>query len=398
MVITRRTVISLGISQLVCWGISYYLIAAFGGRIAEESGWSEAIVYGGFSIALVIMALTSPLTGRLIDQYGGRSVMTAGSAFIALGCSGIALSNSIAAYYAAWMVLGLAMRLCLYDAAFAALARMGGIRAKRAISQITLLGGLASTVFWPVGFFLAQTFGWRMALMIYALFALLTIPLHLSLPTGRFDEQPKAAEQDELPISSPAVTAKEQWIAGGLYALIFTLLNFLNSAMSTHMITLLAGLGLTAALSVWISTLRGIGQSFARVCEVLFGARLHPISLTILASLILPLGFIIGLFSGQFLAAALLFAFLFGAGNGLMTITRGTLPLVLFDLQTYGTLVGKLLVPGFLLSAAAPIIFTYIIQYFGEQTALGLSAGLACVIFILTLVLKYKFHPTAAKQ
>lgn len=396
--ITRNTVISLGISQLVCWGISYYLIAAFGARIAEDLGWNDAIVYGGFSAALVVMAITSPLTGRLIDRYGGSVVMSTGSILLAVGCGGIALSHSIGTYYAAWMVLGLAMRLSLYDAAFAALARIGGVHAKRPISKITLLGGLASTVFWPIGFFLAETFGWRIALFIYALFALLTLPLHLSLPKERFGEASNTADDLAPPLSPAAATTKEQWIAGSLYAVIFTLLNFLNSGMSTHMITLLAGLGLTAALSVWVSTLRGIGQSLARVCEVLFGARLHPVSLTILASMILPLGFVIGLLSGQFLAAALLFAFLFGAGNGLMTITRGTLPLVLFDHKTYGTLVGKLLVPGFLLSAISPIVYTYLIQHSGEQAALAISAGLAFVIFVLSLVLKSRFHPTAAKE
>jgi hypothetical protein len=157
------------------------------------------------------------------------------------------------------------------------------------------------------------------------------------------------------------------------------------------MITILAGLGLTAALSVWISTLRGIGQSFARVCEVLFGARLHPISLTILASGILPLGFFSGLLSGRFLTAALLFAFLFGAGNGLMTITRGTLPLILFDHNTYGATVGKLLVPGFLLSAISPIFYTFIIDKYGEHTALVVSAVLAFIIFVLSLVLKSRY-------
>ncbi len=396
--ITRQTVISLGLSQLVCWGISYYLIAAFGARIAEDLGWSEASVFGGFSAALLIMALTSPLTGRLIDQHGGRVVMTAGSILLALGCGGIAASYSISTYYASWMLLGFAMRLSLYDAAFATLARIGGVLAKRPISQITLLGGLASSVFWPIGFFLGETFGWRISLLIYACFALLTIPLHLSLPKGRFEEH-KRSQVHATPLLLPAaITIKEQRIAGSLYAFIFTLLNFLNAAMSTHMITILAGFGLTAALSVWISTLRGIGQSLARVCEVLFGARLHPTSLTILASALLPLGFIGGLFSGHFLTAALLFAFLFGAGNGLMTITRGTLPLVLFDHTTYGTLVGKLLVPGFLLSAVSPIIYTYIISHFGEQSALLFSLLLAFIIFILSLILKTRYAGTKINE
>lgn len=385
--ITRQTVILLGMSQLVCWGISYYLIAVFGSFIAADLDWSETAVYGGFSAALVVMAIASPLTGRLIDRYGGRLVMSGGSALLALGCSGIALSYSISVYYASWVLLGFAMRLTLYDAAFAALARIGGMNAKRPISKITLLGGLASSVFWPVGFFLADAFGWRAALLIYAGFALLTIPLHLSLPKQRLNSKNELSPS----LLPGTVSEKERWIAGSLYALLFTLLNILNSAMSTHMITILAGLGLTAVLSVWVSTFRGIGQSFARVCEVLFGGRLHPISLTILASFILPLGFLSGLFSGQFLTAALLFAFLFGAGNGLMTITRGTLPLILFDHSTYGATVGKLLVPGFLLSAISPIIYTFIINEYGEHTALVVSAVLAFIILGLSLVLKSRY-------
>lgn len=389
--ITRQAVLVLGTSQLICWGISYYLIAVFGGFIAADLGWSDSIVYGGFSAALVIMALTSPLTGRLIDQYGGRLVMTVGSFLLAFGCMGIASTHTISVYYFFWVVLGFAMRLTLYDAAFASLARIGGTRAKRAISQITLLGGLASTVFWPVGFYLVETFGWREALFVYAGFALLTIPLHLMIPKGRLAETP--LNKDNL-LNTPqkmAAHKREKLIAGSLYALIFTLLNFLNSAMSTHMISILAGLGLTAAASVWVSALRGIGQSLARLSEVLFGRRLHPLSLTIIASSLLPFGFIIGLFSGRFIVTAFLFAFLFGAGNGLMTITRGTLPLVLFDHSTYGALVGKLLVPGFLLSAIAPLVYTSIIDHFGEQTALNFSAMLAFLVFAAAAILQSRY-------
>lgn len=389
--ITRQTILMLGISQLICWGISYYLIAAFGEFIIADFGWSGSTVYGGFSAALVIMALTSPLTGRLIDQYGGRGVMTAGSFLLAFGCVGIALSHTVPVYYFSWLLLGFGMRLTLYDAAFASLARIGGGGAKQAISQITLLGGLASTVFWPIGFYLAETFGWREALFVYAGFALLTLPLHLRIPKSRFTESQSSKDTSLNTTTGLAPHGKERIIAASLYALIFTLLNFLNSALSTHMISMLAGLGLTAAASVWISSLRGIGQSAARLCEVLFGRRLHPFTLLLIASSILPFGFVIGLFSGQFLITALLFAFLLGAGNGLMTITRGTLPLVLFDLSTYGTLVGKLLIPGFLVSAIAPVVYTFIITHFGEKAALIFSAILALLIFIAAATLQFRY-------
>jgi MFS family permease len=389
--ITRKTIWVLGLSQLVCWGISYYLIAAFGAWIAADMGWSGTQVYGGFSVALAVMGLTSPWTGRLIDLYGGRPVMAAGSILLAAGCLGIAFSHSLASYYGSWIVLGLAMRLSLYDAAFASLARIAGAEAKRPISQITLLGGLASTIFWPIGFFLAESIGWRAALWVYAMFGLLTIPLHLAIPNAKFSDSVRSADSKLPPIKPLASVGQEKIAAGVVYAFIFMVLNFLNSGMSTHMINILSGLGVVAGIAVWASTLRGIGQSFARVCEVLFGRRIHPLTLTVIASAILPIGFLFGLASAEFVISAFIFAFLFGAGNGLMTITRGTLPLALFDHKTYGTFVGKLLVPSFLVSAASPLAYTVAIARWGEIAALAVSLLLAALVFASSLYLKRRF-------
>ena len=111
-----------------------------------------------------------------------------GSVLCAIGCVGLAMAQTVVAYYAAWICLGLAMRATLYDAAFAALVRIGGPEARRPIAQVTLLGGLASTCFWPIGHLLAEAFGWRGALLVYSGFALLTLPLHLAIPTGRHQD------------------------------------------------------------------------------------------------------------------------------------------------------------------------------------------------------------------
>ncbi|WP_139323434.1 MFS transporter, partial [Roseomonas sp. TAS13] len=183
--VPRRTVWALGLSQLIAWGVSYYLIGVLGERIATDLGWGMARVQGGFALSLLVMGLVSPLAGRMMDRQGGRRVMGLGSVLLALGCLGLALAREVVGYYAAWAVLGLAMRLTLYDAAFAALARIGGTGARRAMSQITLLGGLASTVFWPLGHLLAEHLGWRGACLAYAGAALLTLPLHLLIPNGR---------------------------------------------------------------------------------------------------------------------------------------------------------------------------------------------------------------------
>lgn len=385
--IPRRTVLCLGLAQLVSWGVSYYLIGAFGERIAGELGWSQSVIHGGLSAGLLVMGLSSGAVGRLIDRHGGRAVMCAGSLLTAAGCLGLAFAQTIAAYYAAWLALGLAMRLTLYDAAFAALARIGGGAARRPIAQITLLGGLASTVFWPLGHALAELFGWRGALIAYAGFALLTLPLHLALPAVAARPISDSAAAKPAIALGPADTR----LAGLLYALIVTCAGILNAGMSAHMIGILAGLGLPAAIAVWIAATRGIGQSLARLAEVLFGARVSPFDLNLAACLVLPLCFAIGLAGGASATAALAFAFAYGAGNGILTITRGTLPLLLFDPLRYGAQVGKLLAPGFLLSAASPLAYALLIERFGPGAALVLSGALALAMLAAALLLRLHF-------
>lgn len=400
--IRPRTVLLLGLSQLFCWGLFYYLIGGFGEAMAASLGWSDALVQGGFSAALLVMGLISGLVGRLIDRHGGRPVMVAGSLLGSVGCLGLAFAETVVPYYAAWIVLGVAMRCTLYDAAFAALARIGGTEARRPMAQITLLGGLASTAFWPLGHLLAEHFGWRGALVAYAALALLTLPFHLAIPATRHGP---AAAASQRPQDSPPET-RPRLAAAVLYALIVAVTSFLNSAMAAHMIGLMAGLGLAAGTAVTLSSLRGIGQSSARLGEVLFGRRLHPLSLNLLALTILPLGFAAGLaagglaagglMAGGFVTAAAAFALLYGAGNGLSTITRGTLPLVLFDHRTYGALVGRLLAPSFLASAAAPVAYALVIERWGAHGGLVLSLAAALLLLAAGAVLKLAYGRQAS--
>lgn len=388
--IAARTVWCLGFAQLIAWGVSYYLIGGLGEAIVESLGWTRDVIYGGFSVALLVMGLTSSLTGRLIDRYGGKPVMIVGALLNAAGCLAIAFSHSVLVYYAAWLCLGLAMRLSLYDAAFAALVRAGGRHARRPIAQITLLGGLASTVFWPLGHALVENFGWRHALWVYAGFALLTIPLHLTIPMGRHRDSAEAGEvvAEQRPL---ATSRREIVISGVLYVVIMMMANFLNAGMSSHMLGILAGLGLAAATSVWVSTLRGIGQSLARLGAVVFAGRFQSLNLNVLACVLLPLCFLAAFAGGQFIAAALAFAFFYGAGNGLLTITRGTLPLTLFGHRSYGRFVGHLIAPSFLASAVAPLAYAFVMQRFGEGGALVLSMVAGCVALAAAMMLKVRY-------
>ncbi|MEQ8347192.1 MAG: hypothetical protein RIB84_25075 [Sneathiellaceae bacterium] len=392
--ISRWLVLRLGLSQLVCWGISYYLIGVFGPPIAAEMGWSATLTYGGFSAALAVMGAISGQVGRWIDRFGGRRVMTAGSVLIAIGCTGLSLSQGLAAYFAAWICLGIGMRMTLYEAAFASLVRIGGVTARRPIAQITLLGGLASTLFWPIGHGLEAALDWRGAVLAYAAIALLTLPLHWWIP----DSRDAPAERGGPPPPPPRAAHGSGFrTAAILYALMATVAAFLNTANSAHMIGLMTGLGASAGMAVSLSSLRGIGQTGARLCEVLFGARLDPLALGVLASLLLPLCFLAGLFSGISLLAGAAFALGYGVGNGLLTIVRGTQPLVLFDPATYGALVGRLTAPAFFASALAPISYAAIIEHAGPAAALWMSVllGLLALACAAALWWRFRLRPAA---
>ena len=375
--IAGRSVFLLGLSLLVSWGTTYYLAGLFGERMAHDLGWSLSTVHGGFTLALLVTAAISASTGKLIDRHGGRWVMTAGAVIGAGGCAGLALATTIPVHYAAWVLIGISMRLTLYDAAFAALARIGGPDAGLAMSKVTLLGGLASTVFWPFGHLLAEHFGWRGALIGYALCLLATIPLHLALPAQRW-EAPVEQRGSGPPLPAPARAVA----AGRLYALIFALAHFLSSAMAAHLVTLLTGLGIALAAAVSIGGLRGLGQVAGRLWQVVAGARVHPASLTIGAMAVAAAALTLGLLGGASIPLAALFVALYGAGHGIVTITQGTLPLLIFDHRIYGARTGALLVPGFVASALAPLVFALVIEKFGVRTAIVI-----CIMLALTAIL-----------
>jgi len=387
-VIPPRAIVCLGLTQLVGWGVTFYLIGALGPAMAADLGWNAATVYGGFSAAIVVMAMVSPLAGLAVDRWGGHRVMPAGAVVAALGCALLAAAHGLALYYLAWIALGIGMRLCLYDAAFASLARAAGPTARRPMSQITLFGGLASTVMWPVGHALAGWLGWRGAVLAYGALALSTLPLYLALPRERY-AAPAGAKVKAA--TGLARSLGERRLAGALYALIAMLTNFLAAGNAAHLISLLSGLGLAAAAAVSVAALWGVGQFAARLADVALGSRLHPLTLTLAVGTVLPLCFLLALLSGGNLYATAAYALLYGACNGLLTITRGTLPLALFDFRSYGTLVGALLIPSFLLTATAPVAYAYLVESHGARGAMAVSVGLAAAIFAAALALRWTF-------
>ncbi len=154
-------ILALGTTQTLAWASSYYLPAIVADPIARDLGVSSNWIFGAFSASLVISGLLGPWIGRRIDVVGGRQVLSMSNVTLAAGLALLGCATSIWVLVAAWLLLGIGMGAGLYDAAFAALGRIYGQSARRAITGITLLAGFASTIGWPLTAWGLETIGWR---------------------------------------------------------------------------------------------------------------------------------------------------------------------------------------------------------------------------------------------
>ena len=348
-----RLVCALGIAQIISWGTLFYSIAVLGPPMAHALAVSDVALYGSFTAGLFVSGIASPWVGRRIDRYGGRSVLAAGSVLGAIACALLASAMNAAMLLVGWLVAGLAMAACLYDPAFATLYRVSGPAYRRSVTALTLFGGFASTVFWPLSQYLLETRGWRVAFAVHAaLNALVCIPLHLMFvprATWAATTAPSAA-----PGAGPAARRGAfAWIAAA-----FALAAFLASAISAHLVVLLAAGGLAARDAVIVGALIGPMQVAGRVMEFAFSHRLPPLAVGTLAFALLAVALVVLCLVQGIWIAALAFALLYGWANGLMTIVRGTVPSVLFGSRDYGALLGRLAQPQFILKAFAPVAVT----------------------------------------
>ncbi|WP_312347665.1 MFS transporter [Leclercia sp.] len=362
----RALSLTAGCNQLINWGISFYMPGTFARAMTADTGWSSAQIYSGLTLAMLVMAALSPFAARLLARIGGQRVVMTGSLLIALGCLLMAYTHSLITWYSAWVLTGIGMRLSLYDALFAALVNLYGQQARRTISRVTLAGGLASVGFWPLGEALLMVMSWREALLIYALFGLLSAALTLSLPnqTHPLANKPAARAGGE--------ERRNSW----LYAAFIALITFVSNGTSTHLPEFIASVG----LPVTIGMLWGIGQTGARFLEVVAGAGLTPLRLTLLTALAMPVCFMLGLSSTLFLWSAAGFVLGYGAINGLVTIVKATLPLQLFAPEEYARRTGVLLIPAQLMAAASPLAYAWLNKALGTIGAMWLSWGLTLVI------------------
>jgi MFS family permease len=384
-------VAALGTTQTLAWASSYYLPALLAVPIARDLGIAPAAVFAAFSLALVVSAFVGPASGRAIDRHGGRPVLMGTSVLFAAGLGALGAANGTAGLFAAWALLGVAMGSGLYEAAFATLVRLYGQEARSPITGITLMAGFASTVGWPLSAWLEARYGWRGACFGWAaLHLLLGLPLNASLPAVD-----RAAAKAVAPASgAPQGNAAEAmpWRAAALLAFVFAATWFISTAMAAHLPRLLQAGGATLAAAVAAGALIGPAQVCARLLEYSLLRRVHPLLTARLAAVAHPLGVAVLLVFGA--PAAPLFALLHGAGNGILTIAKGTLPLGLFGAGGYGARQGWLMVPARVAQAAAPFAFGLALDRWGVG-ALWWSAGIALAGLAALLALRQAGTPPA---
>lgn len=372
-------VAALGTAQTLAWASTYYLPAMLAVPMAKELGVSTPTVFAAFSMALIVSALLGPCAGRAIDRWGARPVLSGTNLVFALGLAALANAHGPMGLFSAWVILGIGMGSGLYEAAFSALVRLYGRDSRNAITGITLIAGFASTIGWPLSNLLEHEVGWRGACRAWAAMHLLIgLPLNLSLPrVGQADQSPSPAApacgREMLPLDG--ARAKR---AGVLLATVFAATWFISTAMAAHLPRLLQASGATLATAVAVGALIGPAQVAGRLLEFGLLRRLHPLLSARLAALMHPLGASLLLFIGG--PAAAVFALMHGAGNGILTIANGTLPLVLFGTKGYGQRQGMLMVPARLAQASSPWLFGLCLDRWGAG-AVWVSGAMGLLAF-----------------
>lgn len=382
----RWTVARLGTAQTLAWASSYYLPAMLAVPMARDLGVATPTVFAAFSAALIVSALLGPVAGRAIDRHGGRPVLVGTNLWFAVALAGMALAQGPVGLFAAWALMGVAMGSGLYEAAFAALVRLYGQGARGAITGITLIAGFASTVGWPLSAWMEAQWGWRGACAGWAALHLLVgVPLNGWLPRANVANQarPASAEEPAAPATEPAASVSAAPASTHplrttvLLSFVFAVTWFTSTAMAAHLPRLLQASGTSLQTAVAMAALVGPAQVAARLLEFGLLRRLHPLLSAQLAAAAHPLGAALLMALGG--PAAAVFTVLHGAGNGILTIAKGTLPLVLFGPAGYGARQGLMMVSARVAQAFAPVLFGLLLDAAGAAALwatalLGLAA------------------------
>ncbi|RDI21478.1 MFS transporter [Lentzea flaviverrucosa] len=369
----RRVLIVLCTTEIISWGVLYYAFPVLLPTISASTGWSLAAITAGFSASQVVAGLVGIPVGRLLDRHGPRAIMTTGSIVAVLALAALATADSLVWFTAAWLLAGVAMAGIFYAPAFAALTRWYGPRRVSALTALTLVAGLASTVFAPLTAVLNERLDWRGTYLVLAGFlAVTTIPLHL---WGL--RLPWPAVEHETAHAPSAVARSRPFL---VLVVAMSLAAFSVYAVVINLVPLLTERGMTTSAAAVALGLGGVGQVLGRLGYARLAARTSVRTRTVL---ILLVSAVVTALLGVVPGPALLLI----AGSVLAGVTRGIFTLVQATAITdrwgavhYGQLNGLLTAPVMLTAAIAPWAGSAMAAWLGGYPAVFVVLGVIGVL------------------
>jgi MFS family permease len=379
---TNRPIWCLAIAETLVWAGMFYSFPALLDHWEGDLGWTKTQITGAFTAALIVSALAAPMAGRLIDQGYGRPVLTGSAALGGVTVALLSVVDQVWEFYLAWLVLGVAMAGCLYEPCFAYVTRIRSETAKRAITLITLIAGLAGTVSFPTANIVAEMFGWRASMLTFSgVILLVAVPLFwMSTAEGGVDRSiDKGAAKA---VSKAGLRAAMRRPTFWLLALAFTSIAMAQGLIITHLLPLLAERDVPLELAVLAASLIGPMQVTGRI--VMMMAERY-VSMTAVAAVTFL--FMLGAATALFFAGAnpwLVFVFvvLHGSGYGVTSIVRPVVTAALLGLSGFGAISGAMAV-GFMGGIAlSPVLASRIWTWGGYDLVLETVFGIVVIGFL----------------
>lgn len=382
---TSQTAITLvlGFGQTVAFASSFYLLGVLGDAIAADLRFSPTVIFSLMSVAVAVTPLVATRTARWIEARGGKEVLLASNVIFAAGLILLGLATDGLTLAFAILVLGLGMAIGMYGTPFAILVSLYAEGARRPITGVALLGGLGSTLGWPLSAYLEQHFGWRGACLAWAA---LHVGVCLPLSAWIVPRVVEHVHHGRGGAREPVVWDRRMIQLAVLFACAW----FISTAMSSHLPRLLAAFGLTPTKAATVAALVGVASVSVRFAEFTVMRRFSPLIATRVATLMHPLGAACLLALGA--KGASLMALGHGAGSGMTTVAKGVLPLHLYGPASYAYRSALLSRPAQLIQIGGPALYGFALAE-SPRMALALSAGLCLVMCSMTFGLERRLQP-----
>ncbi len=370
-----RLIPALGICQIIGWGSTYYLPGIIAPQLSAATGLSKPMVFASVTVMLLVSSFCGVIAGRFMDRRGARLGLITGSILLAVGLVILSVSSGPFSYFAAWVVIGIAMPLGLSGASHSALVQARGAAGRRGISLLLLYTAAAQAVFWPLTAVMEASLGWRMTCLAFALANLATTVVYARIlrPDAHLAILNISSDTPEVGLLPP----NHRTYGGALMVVMIALSGFVSWGLELHLMEVLFGFGLGQAAALSIIVFRGPVSIISRLADIAFGRWLTPLDIALGGMLVLFMSLLIAMFVTGY-SGAFVFMLLFGAGTGVLTAARATMPLTLFGPAGFATLTGKVGLPTHFMYAIAPPIFGWVIERFGASAALSLAMFSVC--------------------